>query len=336
MIFLGAEKLCFSCVIKNIGGVLTIKNKILLFGILLSIVFLIGCSAEESCKKPMTQIGNQCCVDLDGNSVCDTEEAEETVVEEIVVEKPVITVESPVIEEQTKIQEKVKNETNEITAQVIAEEPIEEESVIIEKPTSESYQFIELYEKGNYGYQYIYNTEWHRIKSNNIKIELGMPKKYTPIKIQEKTYPIFYVDTVYLDRNKQEATGYCEKETTCFSEDILDIALTMDYNNYKEKTSDEWMYEYGPKKPILFEERKYYIKSRLTTRAIYETEKGEVRVYYDPQIGLVLRVEEQIGEYPMKITEYLELTAGTVRDIDVKHRNRDEIPPEEVFYSTRS
>ena len=98
---------------------LTIKNKILLFGILLSIAFLIGCSAEETCKKPMTQIGDKCCVDLDGNNICDIEETEEGK-EEVSVEKPVIKVESPVIEEQTKIQEKTE-EPPAITAQVVAE-----------------------------------------------------------------------------------------------------------------------------------------------------------------------------------------------------------------------
>ncbi len=309
---------------------LTIKNKIILFGILVSIAFLIGCSAEETCKKPMTQIGDKCCVDLDGNNICDTEETE-VMIEEVPVEKQVIKIESPVIEEQTKIQEKTE-EPPTITAPVVAEEPV----IKIESPKSETYQFIEQYETKNLGYQYVYNTEWHKVKGEKIKIELGIPKKYTPVEIKGKTYPIFHVDTVYLDRNKQEAIGYCERDTTCFSEDIIDVALPLEYNDYKDKTSDEWMYEYAPKKPYLFEERKYYIKSRLTTRAMYKTETGEVRVYYDPQIGLVLRIETQIGDYPMQITEYIELTAGTVRDVDVIHRNKDEIPPEEVFYSTRS
>jgi hypothetical protein len=311
--------------------VLTIKNKILLFGILVSIAFLIGCSAEESCKKPMTQINDQCCVDLDENLICDTEEVEEEVVEEIKVEKPVITVE-PSVEQETKIQ--AKNEEPLVTAQVVIEEPVEEP--VAQKPNSESYQFIELYESKKLGYQYIYNTEWHRVKGDKIKIELDMPKKFTPAEIQGERYPIFHVDTIYLDRSKQEAIGYCEKDVTCFAEDIIDLGLPLDYNDYKDKTPDEWLYEYGPKKPDSFEERKYYIKSQLTTRAIYKTETGEIRVYYDPTSGLVLRVETQIEEYPMQITGYLELSAGTVRDIDVIHRNKDEIPPEEVFYSTRS
>lgn len=279
----------------------------------------------------MVQIGEKCCVDLNNNMICDIEETEEKsqeqeiVIEEVPEEKITEQEELP-LEEAEAIEE-----TPEITAEVVAEEPV----IKVESPNSETYQFIELYENKQLGYQYIYNTEWHKVKQNKIKIDLNMPKKYTPIEIQGKTYPIFFVDTIYLDRNKQEAKGYCEKDPTCFGEDIMDISLPLNYDEFKDKTPDEWMYEYGPKKPSLFEERKYYIKGKQTTRAIYPTETGEIRVYYDPKTGLVIRIENQIGEHPMQLTEYFDLTAGTVRDVDVIHRTKDEIPPEEAFYSTR-
>lgn len=294
----------------------------------------------------MVQIKDKCCVDLDDNQICDLEEISGTtleeneiniITEEKPIEKPVITVESPIT--KTEIIEKTKKEpVNQITGQTTVEEPMikVESSADISKPDTETYQFVELYDKTKPGYQYVYITEWHRVKGNKVKIELNIPKKFRSILIEGKEYPIFYVDRIYLDRSKQEVIGYCEKDPTCFSEELLDVPLKLDYTEFKEKTPDEWLYEYGSQQPDLFEERKYYIKNQLTTRATYTTETGEIRIYFDPKIGLPLRIEKQIGNYPMEITEFFELTAGTVRDIDVIHRTRDEIPPEEAFYSTRS
>ncbi|MBD3361372.1 hypothetical protein GF358_01120 [Candidatus Woesearchaeota archaeon] len=314
-------------------------------------LLLVGCSAENLCKKPMVQIKDKCCVDLDENQICDIEETKEmekpevqetknteseTVEEEIPEEKPVITVESKTT--KTEITEKPKEEpTNQITGEATAEEPIVKVEKSEEKMSdTETYQFIEMYEANDLGYQYIYNHNWHRMKDNKIKIELSATKKFYNVRIEGKKYPVFHIDRIYIDRNKQEATGYCEKDVNCFAEELTDIPLKLDYAEFNEKTPEDWLYEYGEKQPDLFEERKYYLKSQLTTRAIYQTATGEIRLYYDPKIGLPLRIEEKIEDHPTKITEYFELTAGTVRDVDVIHRNRDEIPPEDVFYTTRS
>lgn len=295
----------------------------------------------------MTQIGSKCCVDLDDNKLCDLDETEEqmdveVITEEIPLEKPVVNIESLPKQEKTEITEKTEEEpSNLITGQLTAE-PEEKPIITVEspkseeKPSSETYQFIELYENQNLGYQYLYNTNIHKVKGNKIKVELKLPKKFSSIQINGKLYPLFFVDRIYFNKNTNLATGYCEKEQSCYSEDILDVSLKMDYNKYKEKTPDEWLYEYGLQKPTLFEERKYYVKNRLTTRATYETETGEIRLYYDPKNGLPVRIEEQTGEHPMKITEYFELSAGGIRDIDVVHRTKSEISPEDIFYSTRT
>lgn len=322
---------------KRLGGIAISKRKYCISILFVLVLLLTACSSEEECKKPMTQLGDKCCVDLDDNKICDLEE--ETIIEEAPLEKPVITVESSPKEEKTEITQKQSNEpliTSQVTAE-ITEEPMVKIESPQQPPTpaSETYQFIELYEKNSFGYQYLSKGNWNKIKGNRIKREMDIPKKFHSIEINGKKYSLFLVDTVYLDKNTQQATGYCEKDQSCYSEELLDVRLKLDYDEYKDKTPDEWLYEYAPKKPDLFEERKYYVKSRLTSRATYKTETGELRIYFDPKTGLPVRIEERLGEHPLEITEYFELTAGTVKDTDVIHRSRFEISPEDIFYTTR-
>jgi len=332
------------------GGKL--KNNSILTGTILIIILFIILSAchSQECTKPMVKIGNKCCVDLNNNQICDLEENNQTqnkitgqnTAETEPKEKPAVTVKtkpktSPK-PETTKQQEKTAAPEPETEAEATQES--EDKMVKIEKPLQkkdlpETHNFIGKYEAMSNGYKYIYNSAWHKVKDTKVKIELKTPKKYHSIETNNKKYPVFYIDTIYIDRDKKTATGYCEKYRECFSEELLDTPLRLDYSEFKDKTPDEWLYEYADTKPDLFEERKYYVKDKQTSRATYKKEYGELRIYYHPLTGLPVRIETKITSNPMQIQEYFELTAGTVRDVDVKHRSRNEIPPDEVFYSTR-
>jgi hypothetical protein len=292
----------------------------------------VGCSAEK-CEKPLVKIGNKCCVDLNDNQICDVDEGTET--ETKTEEKQeIITVEPKQTQEQT---EQVEEKTQEKPEDKLEETDLEtKEESEEEIPPSKTQYLLDLYTAKQPGYKYICNKEWHKVKDDKIKIELNLPKKYTFVEVKGIRYSVFYIDTVYLDRNTLQAIGYCEQDATCTSGGLLDIPIYVDYNEFKDKTPDEWLKEYAPIEPIAYEANKYYIKGKLTTRATYEIEDGEIRIYYKPRTGLVMRIETQIGEYPTDIIEYFDLTAGTIRDIDVIHRSKSEIPPEETFYSTRS
>jgi len=326
-----------------------LRNSIfLVVGVLL--IFIIACSSK-TCESPMVKIGDKCCVDLDSNGICDLDETENKITGKTVKEttqESQVKIEKKQEPEKTPIEEELKIEeitTQEIESAVEQEQQTQEKetaTVKIESPTEEiepdipTYQFIKKYENRGLGYQYIYNHNQNKIKGDRIRIKLELPKKIGQVTIKETYYPSFYIDTIYLNRKNNEALGYCEKDKYCFSKGLIDVPLRLNYADYKEKTPDEWLYEYAIKQPDLFEERKYYVEEKQTSRATYKTEQGEIRIYYDINIGLPVRIEKQIGEYPSTRMTYSDLTAGTVRDIDVIHRSKDEIPPEEAFYSTRS
>lgn len=299
------------------------------------LILIIGCSAE-TCKAPMAQIGSKCCVDIDDNGICDLDENKITgsaVSEEIVAPSPVKIEAEP--EEPKEAQEK-QSFSEPQKPEVSGEPTVKVETPKQEEPDTATYIFIKKYENKGLGYQYIYNKNWNKVKEDRIRINLELLKKIGNVEIKGTSYSAFYIDTIYLNRKNQEALGYCERDRYCFSEGIIDVPLRLNYEDYKEKTPDEWLYEYALKEPDLFEERKYYVKGRQTSRATYKLNNGERRIYYDLNTGLPVRIETQIEEYPTEIIEYRELTSGTVRDVDVIHRSKDEIPPEEVFYSTRS
>ena|GEM_PF-5159762 len=73
------------------------KIKALVLAVTLaSVIFVAGCvmpEAEPTCNTPYIQVGNECCLDQNGNSICDSEEAvedpeEAKEPEEIVEEEP--------------------------------------------------------------------------------------------------------------------------------------------------------------------------------------------------------------------------------------------------------
>ncbi len=320
-------------------------SKIFLFFLFLISLILVGCS-EQNCERPLALIDGKCCVDLDDNKQCDIDEqkpaAEDTDIEIPVKEEPAVKIEpksqitggatAEITQETPKLAQIPEETTPKIT------ETEEESAVTIESQESQSktQKFLDMYNAMSKGYRYIYMALVHKVNGDKIKIELSTPKKYKAMAINGKNYSVFYIDTIYLDKHKLKATGYCEKHATCYEEEILDVPLQLNYNEFKEKTPDEWLYEYAPVEPNAYEERKYYVKGRLTTRAIYPITGGEMRIYYDPKIGLPIRIEKQIAPYPTETIEYFDLVAELITSEDVTHRSRNDISPEDVFYTTRS
>lgn len=322
-------------------------SKIFLFFLFLISLILVGCS-EQTCEKPLALIGSKCCVDLDDNQQCDIDEqkpiADDTKIETPTQQEPAVKIEPKnQITGDTAVE--IKQEAPKPAAPIPAPEPKEIDETPEEKPTvtiesqesqSKTQKFLDMYKAMNKGYRYIYMTLTHKINGDKIKIELSAPKKYQAMNINGKQYSAFYIDTIYLDKRKLKATGYCEKHATCYEEEIFDVPLPLNYDEFKQKTPDDWLYEYAPVEPNSYEERKYYVKGRLTTRAIYPITGGEIRMYYDPKIGLPIRIEKQIGSYPMDIIEYFDLVAELITSEDVIHRSRNDISPEDIFYTTRS
>ena len=57
------------------------KKLVILFGLLLIVIFFVGCSSQKEqvtgskCPRPYTIVGANCCLDNNNNGLCDTDEA---------------------------------------------------------------------------------------------------------------------------------------------------------------------------------------------------------------------------------------------------------------------
>lgn len=323
-------------------------NKIFLFFLFLISLILAGCS-EQNCERPLALINGKCCVDLDDNKQCDIDEQKPAAEDNTEIETPAKEEPAVQIEPKSQITGDTAVNINQempkpaaptpVSAPKETEEITEEQSAVIvesQESQSQTQKFLDRYKAMSKGYRYIYITLIHKINGDKIKIELSTPKKYPAMQINGKNYSSFYIDTIYLDARKLKAVGYCEKHATCYEEEIFDVPLQLNYAEFEEKTPHDWLYEYASLEPRSYEERKYYVKGRLTTRATYPITGGEIRIYYDPKIGLPIRIEKQVSPYPTEVIDYFDLVAELITPEDVIHRSKQDISPEDVFYTTRS
>jgi len=64
-----------------------------LFSLIILIVFLVGCATQQTvCNKPYILVGNDCCLDKNDNSICDSDESEESKEQKPICNRPYIQV----------------------------------------------------------------------------------------------------------------------------------------------------------------------------------------------------------------------------------------------------
>ena len=51
-------------------------RKIILLGLVISLLLIAGCGQQLVCNKPYILVGNDCCLDKNDNSICDKDETE--------------------------------------------------------------------------------------------------------------------------------------------------------------------------------------------------------------------------------------------------------------------
>jgi hypothetical protein len=140
-----------------------------------------------------------------------------------------------------------------------------------------------------------------------------------------------YLDAVYLDLTEKTAIGYCEGlwdenvNEVCAESEFYDRPFKVDFETFIVKLPHEWLLEYQDKSPIIEEQEKYYVKSRQTTKIAFS---DGVQFFVDPRAGLpvqviVTKLNKQIFD---------DLVVNQVREVEVKHRPRSEIPQDEMFY----
>jgi len=103
------------------------------------------------------------------------------------------------------------------------------------------------------------------------------------------------------------------------------------FGEYDILLPEDWLMAYLNKEPAQIEENKYYIDGRAATYVKFE-EIPAVELNIDPGTGLVMRADKKSGSQLVERVDYEEISADRVRDVDVIHRTRSEIPTSETFY----
>ncbi|MBW3016666.1 hypothetical protein KY309_03595 [Candidatus Woesearchaeota archaeon] len=247
-----------------------------------------------------------------------TEVQEETPVQETVQEQPVEE------QETSNLAEQLKQDV---------ETTVEEETTTPAQQRTKVHKYLDLFAKTT-GYEFIYKGDHIYSKGTTYKIQLDVPRTVKNAKFGETTKNLYYYDTVYVDRVAQTAIAYCEGYDSqvnrqCAQLEIYDLAYPVAFGEYNMVLPEDWLFQNLNKEPILVEENKYYIKGRNT---IFLKFADGLELSVDPATGIPLRADQKRGNQLLERYEYEDMVANKVRDTDIRHRTKDEIPTTETFY----
>lgn len=213
-----------------------------------------------------------------------------------------------------------------------------EEIVNPAQQRTKMYQFLDTYAQKVKSYEFEYKRDKYAVKSQRFRIRLAAPVIVKDITFGDVRKSLFYYDTVYVDRADKTAIAYCEGHTSqvntqCAQLEIYDLPYPVNYQDYNILLPEDWLFEYLNMEPDQWETNKYYIEGRAATTVKFNEQ--ELELNFDPGTGLVLRVDQKKGNQLLSRHDYEKLASNLVRDVDVKHRSKNEIPSSETFYSTK-
>ncbi len=179
---------------------------------------------------------------------------------------------------------------------------------------------------------------YHYKSPRGLFLARGDKLRYLPLKqihlvevvYDGKKYNDVFIDEIIFDRAKKTATGYCagyvsDTAKQCITLGLADIPFTLLYDQYYQKTPEDWSQEYMNKPAVDEEYGKYFIKGVETVRVKFE---DGTEMYFLPAVGLPLKIVQG----PLEVTEFDNMLANRVRPEDVIHRSKSAIPAEDAFY----
>ncbi|MBW3001661.1 hypothetical protein KY338_00705 [Candidatus Woesearchaeota archaeon] len=321
-------------------------KRLVLLALFCTLIMLASCSPiEQQCEKPFILKDGECCLDMDEDGSCDTEqnatkeETEQTETEIVVEETTPVEVET----KKTETTEEPEEEPIEKITEDLTEEEIEEfekESASVDA-SSLLEKLMKTYTNDVTGYKYLYHDDWYFLYEDNIKVKLGESEQYMSQDVNGTHYAIFYVDTIYMNLINKTAIGYCEGNDPrlgnrrCAELELEDVPYKLRYSDFYTKRPDEWLFEaYTLEPEVKTETGYYYVGPRKVRRLEYQDGPTQVIMYYDEEIGLPIKVQTFIDEQPSGLWLYDFLSANTIKEKHVRHRTAEEISSKEGFYST--
>ncbi len=322
----------------------SLMKRLAVFTLFCALILLVSCAPiKQGCEKPFILKDGECCLDLDDDGSCDTEQnvTEGKIEEPEIVVEETKTVEVEPNKKETKKEAETEEEPLEITEELTEEEIAEfEESASIDASDLPG-QLMKTYTEDVEGYKYNYRGDWYFVRGDNIKVKLGESEQYTRQDVGDEHYAVFFVDTVYMSVINKTAVGYCEGNDPrlgnrrCAELELIDVPYPLIYGNFYTKRPDEWLFEVYTLDPeIKTETGYYYLGPRKVKRLEYQDGPKQVILYFDDKVGLPVKIQTFINEQPSEIWLYDFLSINTVKEKNMRHRTADEISSKEGFYST--
>jgi hypothetical protein len=211
-----------------------------------------------------------------------------------------------------------------------------EETIMPPQQRTKMYQFLDKFAQHVTGYQFEYKGDEYFVKGTRYKIILDHPITVKDVSFGDIKKSLYYYDTVYVERTTKNAIAYCEGHssqvnTQCAQLELYDLAYPVAYNTYSINLPEDWLLSYLDKQPDRIDENKYYIDSRAAITITFEGEE-DLELNFDPSTGLVIRADVKKGDALITRHDYNDLVSNLVRDVDVNHRSKSEIPSNEPFY----
>lgn len=212
---------------------------------------------------------------------------------------------------------------------------VKEETTSIATGRTKMYRFVDIFAKNVKSYQFINKNNKYFVKGTRYKILLYTPIIVKDVKFGEMQKQLFYYDAVYVDRAAKTAIAFCEghKSSTnsqCYDMKLYDLAYPVPYKEYDIILPEDWLLSNVNNEPNQLEENKYYVKGRASVFVRFETSPA-LELSMDPGTGLVMQADLKKGSQMLSRNEYTDLVSNLVRDVDVQHRSREEIPTDESF-----
>ena len=132
------------------------------------------------------------------------------------------------------------------------------------------------------------------------------------------------------------ATGYCEGKDTgirreCEDKEILDVPRDLLFSEYNFKLPEDWLWGYLEKKVEAVETDKYYVNSKKAVRVFFAPSNDtQMDMFFDEKTGLPVKIISIKGK-SSDTFDYIDLSANSVKDVDVVHRDLSDIPSEEYY-----
>lgn len=198
------------------------------------------------------------------------------------------------------------------------------------------YDFLDTFAKNVRSYQFKYKGTEYYVKGTRFKIILDAPVIVKNVKFGEMQKQFFYYDTIYVDRAAKTAIAFCEGHKSpvnsqCYDLKLYDLAYPVPIKEYDVILPEDWLFANLNNEPNQIEANKYYIKGRASIFVRFETDPA-LELNIDPSTGLIMQADLKKGSQLVSRNEYLDLVSNEVRDVDVQHRSREEIPTSEAFY----